>query len=90
MKYLANTLEREFGLDPKFHEEFSQVFKENCIFLDIKSGDSSTSFESDNSPPTVIIGEPVKKSGIKAFVIMPFVEKTSERQKVSFPRFFKV
>ena len=30
MKYLGNTLTKEFGLDPETHEEFSRTFRENC------------------------------------------------------------
>ena len=33
MKYLGNTLEKEFGLDPATHEEFSRTFRENCQYL---------------------------------------------------------
>lgn len=81
MKYLGNTLDREFGLSPKFHEEFSRVFRDNCKYLGISSGDSATLAGSNRTPSTILVGEPSKKSGIKAFVIMPFVEKTSERPK---------
>jgi hypothetical protein len=30
MKYLGNTLEKEFKLLPEYHEEFAKVFRENC------------------------------------------------------------
>jgi len=81
MKYLGNTLEREFGLPPKFHEEFAQVFRENCKYLNITSGEPATATATKGVPSTVIVGEPAKKSGIKAFVIMAFAEKTPERPK---------
>ena len=38
MKYLGNTLQKEFGLDPETHEEFSRTFRENCQYLQITSG----------------------------------------------------
>lgn len=38
MKYLGDTLQKEFSLDPETHEEFSRIFRENCRYLDIKSG----------------------------------------------------
>ena len=41
MKYLGNTLTREFGLDPETHEEFAKVFRENCQYLGIVSGEST-------------------------------------------------
>jgi nucleoside 2-deoxyribosyltransferase len=82
MKYLGNTLERDFGLAPEYHEEFSRVFRENCKYLNITAGDAiADSGGGAAAPTTVVLGQPSKKSGIKAFVIMPFVEKTSERQK---------
>lgn len=81
MKYLGNTLEGDFGLAPKFHEEFASVFRENCKYLNIISGSPGPLSDSKRTPTTVTVGEPTKKSGIKAFVIMPFVEKTVERPK---------
>jgi len=38
MKYLGNTLTKEFGLDPETHEEFAKTFRENCQYLGIESG----------------------------------------------------
>lgn len=76
MKYLANTLENEFGLDPSFHEEFSLLFRENCKYLGITSGDVIEMGDAGNgAPTTVLVGEPARKTTIRAFVIMPFVEK---------------
>jgi hypothetical protein len=82
MKYLGNTLEREFGLAPELHEEFSRVFRENCEYLGITSGDAGAGHEeAKTTPRTVLVGEPAKKSTVKAFIIMPFSEKTAERPK---------
>jgi hypothetical protein len=33
MKYLGNTLQKEFDLEPETHEEFSRTFRENCQYL---------------------------------------------------------
>jgi len=88
MKYLGNTLEKEFGLAPETHEEFSKLFRRNCQELNIESGaDSLWQTEgSDNNgtkPTTVILGElkGANKSTLKAFVIMPFVEKDATHPK---------
>lgn len=81
MKYLGNTLESEFNVAPKFHDEFARVFRENCKYLGIVSGESAPVFGGNGTPSTIVVGEPTKKSGIKAFVIMPFVEKTADRPK---------
>jgi hypothetical protein len=79
MKYLGNTLEHDFKLGPEFHEEFSRVFRENCEYLDITAGASGTG--EAVAPTTVIVGEPIKKSTVKAFVIMPFIERLPDRPK---------
>src|SRR5437016_6288391 len=80
MKYLGNTLEREFKLAPEFHEEFSRVFRENCEYLGITAGaPSNGSGPSPTRPTTVVVGEPSKKSTVKAFVIMPFTERVKDR-----------
>jgi len=81
MKYLGNTLEREFGLPPEHHEEFSRVFRDNCTYLGITSGESVGESGGDSSPSTIVVGQPLKKSLIKAFVIMPFSEKSPDRLK---------
>lgn len=38
MRYLGNTLQKEFQLAPETHEEFSRTFRENCQYLGIVSG----------------------------------------------------
>ena len=42
MKYLGNTLQTEFSLPPDMHEEFSRLFRDNCKYLGIESGFSTT------------------------------------------------
>jgi len=84
MKYLGNTLENEFKLATEFHEEFSNLFRENCKELGITSGDQSGErIDSHNKPSTILVGEQPKgsKSKLKLFVIMPFSEKTDSRPK---------
>lgn len=81
MKYLGNTLHREFGVPPEHHEDFSKVFRDNTKYLGIKSGDAPTVEDERKSPTTVVVGEPKQKSNLKAFVIMPFSEKLPERPK---------
>lgn len=81
MKYLGNTLQKEFDLDPETHDEFSRMFRENCQYLGITSGIQSTSEEidaagvSDQSPETITLAEAEGSSKLTAFVIMPFVER---------------
>jgi hypothetical protein len=92
MKYLGNTLTREFNLDSAYHEEFSKQFKENCDFLKIGSGftpdvDISRSVNGaksdaarwDSSSSTVVLAEPEKNTGLRCFVAMPFRERETGR-----------
>jgi hypothetical protein len=82
MKYLSNTLEDKFKLHPDLHEEFSRIFSENCKELNIDSGtdeiigDNLIQFQ-----PTIIVGETKRgqKGKLKAFVIMPFIERSGAR-----------
>ncbi len=88
MKYLSNTLEKEFGLDPSIHEEFSSLFKRNCQELGIEAGSDSAhqngtygnNGRTSTVPATVIVGEPkgTNKSKLKVFIIMPFVERNND------------
>lgn len=81
MKYLGNTLQKEFELAPETHEAFSKVFRENCQYLGVTSGVPATdgvapqdSKVAAASPGTVTLAE-AGGSSLKAFVIMPFVER---------------
>lgn len=92
MKYLGNTLVREFSLDPVFHEEFSKLFRDNCEFLHIGAGflpeqqvggqaggqRQRTPAERDGAA-TVVLAEPTTETGLKCFVAMPFRERETGR-----------
>jgi hypothetical protein len=83
MKYLGNTLQREFGLHPETHEEFSRTFRENCQYLGITSGSPAAAGEEDEgTPETITLAEGASK--LTAFVIMPFVERDQKHS----PGFF--
>lgn len=82
MKYLGNTLQKEFGLAPETHEEFSRIFRENCKYLGITSGTvvvadegSADSLTGTTTPGTVTLAEAGGASRLTAFVIMPFLER---------------
>jgi hypothetical protein len=86
MKYLGNTLTKEFGLDPETHEEFAKTFRENCQYLGIISGVPSTpddeEIEGESSTPgTVTLSEGAANSELTAFVILPFVERDPKHPK---------
>jgi len=80
MKYLGNTLTREFDLAEEHHQEFAQVFRDNCAYLGITAGDSEPAGETPLAT-TVVVGETTKTTKLKAFVIMPFVERNPDRAK---------
>lgn len=80
MKYLGNTLTKEFGLHPETHEEFAKTFRENCQYLGITSGvpsspDDAGADSSTTLPDTVTLSEGSAHSNLTAFVILPFVER---------------
>jgi len=81
MKYLGNTLQKEFGLEPETHEDFSRTFRENCQYLGITSGiptvagDASEPVTRIAAPDTITLAEAEGASKLTAFVIMPFVER---------------
>ena len=88
MKYLGNTLEDKFRLHPDLHEEFSQIFRENCKYLSISQGIQFDNIyfqtvqkTATSSSSSITVGETKKglKTQLKAFVIMPFTEKDNKR-----------
>lgn len=92
MKYLGNTLENTFGLSRDKHEDFSRIFRENCEYLGITSGFSTSKGESEpavnpseqtnaSGPSTVTLAEPNGSNGATAFVIIPFVEREIAHNK---------
>lgn len=82
IKYLSNTLESNFGLDPQIHEEFIEIFKANCKYLHLDGEIKLNGAEPVKvASPTRIIAEPTGKTNknIRIFVALPFVEKNPER-----------
>jgi len=87
-EYLANTLQKEFGLDPLVHDEFVEMFDKNCKYLGLGSTDDVTALEdatesvvdSDESAAAsvVTLAKPKKGKGPLCFVIMPFTERSDE------------
>lgn len=84
MKYLGNTLQKEFSLEPETHEEFSRTFRENCQYLGITSGiphaagEASEPTTATRVPETITLAEAEGASKLTAFVIMPFVERDAK------------
>ncbi len=84
-KYLCNTLRESFGVDPSYHNDFLEIFKENIELIN-KAGYKSN--DSAEPPKKVILPLSSKATtGEHAgtlkelFVIMPFTEKTNEYPK---------
>lgn len=89
MKYLGNTLTKQFGLVESLHEEFSKLFRENTAYLMLAEYDVSQAEEPavEESKPlkevtaSLVIGQPKKKTGQVCFVIMPFSERSGKFSK---------
>lgn len=89
MTYLSNTLESKFNLDPEFHEEFVNVFKQNCAELEINSlvvtdGNNEDNFnefskEVEQIKLTSKTGSNKHDGQKRIFVAIPFSEKNPER-----------
>lgn len=90
MKYLQNTLEGKFALDPSVHQEFADIFRKNCEYLKITEGipegdvkpnaqDAPLGSAVQPSGDLVTVAEPEGQSKLVCFVAMPFGEKKSDR-----------
>lgn len=90
--FLTNTLEQTFGLDPKHHDEFVEIFIKNCRFLGIGAqftiGGRVGITRNGGTPPVVdgpaaiTVATPDDGSGesLVCFVIMPFVEREDRHE----------
>jgi len=85
MKYLGNTLSKEFELEPETHAEFALIFRENCQYLGIESGVPTVTDDNGvdgetvaSAPDTVTLSEGSSDSSLTAFVILPFVERDAK------------
>jgi hypothetical protein len=80
LKYLGNTLQTEFKLLPEHHLDFHRIFQANCQFLqkfgDISVDSSAAPTTGGTSDGTITLAMPNKGTGLRAFVILPFSEKT--------------
>jgi hypothetical protein len=90
-QFLANTLHQTFGIDPKFHDEFIDLFTKNCRFLGIGaqfSIEDGGRLSRMPSPPsddggvgTITVATPDDAEDAPVlFVIMPFTERDDDRQ----------
>jgi len=80
--YLCNTLRETFDVDPSYHDDFLEIFKENLELIN-KAGFKS----GDNTPKRGLLSTPKLSNDESTgnlkelFVIMPFSEKTDEYPK---------
>lgn len=92
-EFVKNTLQTQFGLDPRVHDEFLDFFKKNCRFVGIGANwDGSTVQEIGGGVKATPVGQAnLTQNGTPAagfsgdgsdkpvcFVAMPFSEKTDE------------
>src|SRR5208337_719234 len=87
MKYLSNTLQREFQLHPETHDEFSDLFRKNSDYLGIGEGYAGTPTQAEPGKSRTHNGtsSPLrsrrKKLVLRCFVIMPFRERDPKHQQ---------
>jgi len=82
-KYLRNTLETEFNILQKYHQEFYDVYTKNIQFLESQgSTPGGKKEESKTKPPTgerqVPTPDSTVKQSLMAFVAMPLIEKSDK------------
>jgi hypothetical protein len=91
--YLGNVLVDKFGLDIALHEEFRDLFIENCKYLELDNREGARRGKGSRDPSAsstdtvssfVIIGEPDQLTGT-CFVAIPF----KEREPSHPPNFFE-
>lgn len=85
IKFLENTLENVFKIHPNHHTEFYSVFVANKKYIEsfpeiVGGGLKPASLQSKISH-AVVVGQPKSGSSLKAFVAMPFSEKTQKYPK---------
>jgi hypothetical protein len=82
LKYLGNTLVDKFGLDQSLHEEFRQLFLENCKYLSLDRRNSSrrptgspggVMETEEGTTSLIVLSTPERPKGV-CFVAMPFTE----------------
>jgi nucleoside 2-deoxyribosyltransferase len=88
-QYLSNALENQFQIDPSEHEEFTEVFKANCKYLEIENGlgivlKSVGGTADAKTIDTRSLGKPKDQFDYTAFVIMPFSEKGKQERTKGF------
>lgn len=83
-EYLSNTLQKQFGLDPRIHDEFVDVFQKNAKFLGLASSDDVATPDTardgtiSEEAEVVTLAKPKKDTGLLCFVIMPFTERSED------------
>jgi len=92
IKYLSSTLETQFGLTPALHDDFRSFYMTSCAYLRKFTGESQAAVRgqsTDRDSKPIIVGEPKTNTALKAFVIMPFSEKTEQFSKGFFDEVLK-
>jgi len=91
-RFLDNTLEQTFGIDPTFHDEFVDLFDKNCRFLGIGAeyrgqvvqrtgGATARSTVATTGSGSVTVAKPENADeAAVCFVIMPFTERDDRHE----------
>jgi hypothetical protein len=85
LRYVKNTLKRDFAIEGEHHEDFVKLFKANCTFVGLKDGQAlaepatldrrtASVARKDDTAGTITVAEPTDAGKGLCFVIMPFTE----------------
>jgi hypothetical protein len=84
-RFLSNALETTFGLDPRTHDEFVDVFTESARYVGVGDNyDANDGSRLAAAPPaggsatTTVAAPRANGTGLTCFVIMPFVERSDD------------
>ena len=93
--FLGNTLQRQFAIDPLYHDDFADLFRKNCGYVGFPQGQDvqpdalPNPSDSVVQPHITVVAEPKSGTKIRAFVAMPFWERNAERAKGFFTEVLK-
>lgn len=94
-EFLSNTLQKEFGLDPRVHDDFTKLYEKNCEFVgvhslrDVERIRGAQDVSSQEDAATVTLATPAEDTGKSCFVIMPFRERDDNRPEGFFEEVLK-
>jgi hypothetical protein len=85
-EFVSSILFKKFGLDESFHDEFCDLYQNNCKYLSLTDARSALQVvkrEGQGTDEAVVLGQPGDYTH-QAFIIMPFSEKGERPRHTGF------